>query len=58
MNFAISSDVNGTSEYYAKQNKLEKDKCHDFTHMWNLTNKTNEHKGKRKEENQETDSQL
>ena len=30
----------------------EKDKCHDFTHMWNIRNKTDEHggrEGKRKE---------
>ena len=24
----------------------EKDKYHDFTHMWNLRNKTGEHKGR------------
>ena len=25
----------------------EKDKKHDFTHMWNLRNKTDEHRGRK-----------
>ena len=31
---------------------------YDFTHMWNLRNKTNEHGGKKREANQETDSYV
>ena len=33
---------------YAKQNKSvrERQMPYDFTHMWNLRNKTDEHKGK------------
>ena len=30
----------------------EKDKNHDFTHMWNLRNKTNEQSKKREQERQ------
>ena len=37
--------MDGTRVYYAKQSKLEKDK-HDFTHMWNLRNKKDEHRGR------------
>ena len=47
-----------TSVYYAKQNKSVKERqiLYDFTHMWNLGNKTDEcvrrEKGKgKKEEN-------
>ena len=47
--------MDGAREYYTKRNKSEKDKYNDFTHMWDLRNKTNEHRGK-KEANQETDS--
>ena len=34
--------------YYAKWNKSEKDKYDNFTHMWNLRNKTDEHRGQEK----------
>ena len=38
----------------SKINQSEKEKYHiNFTYMWNLRNKTNDHRGKR-EENQET----
>ena len=40
--FMTPKEVRG---YYVKQNKSEKDKYHDFTHMWDLRNKTNEHMG-------------
>ena len=41
------SDLDGATEHIAKQDKSEKDK-YDFTHMWNLRNKTNEQRvGKR-----------
>ena len=38
-------------EYYAKINKSirERQKAYDFIHMWNLRNKTDEHRGKEKE---------
>jgi len=34
--------------YYAKPNKSVREKKipYDFTHMWNLRNKTGEHRGK------------
>ena len=40
-------DVDGTRMHYAKQSKSEKDKyMTDFTHMWNLRNTIDEHKGR------------
>lgn len=36
--------------------ELVKDKYHDFTHTWNLRNKTNEQRGKDRQTNQKTDS--
>ena len=33
--------------HYAMLNKSEKDKYHDFTHMWNLRHKTDESKGRK-----------
>ena len=38
--------------YYAKQNKSVRERQipYDFTHMWNLRNKTNEQGGKEKRE--------
>ena len=29
----------------SKRSQSEKDKCHDFTHMWNLGNKTDKQRG-------------
>ena len=45
-------------EYYTKRNKSVREKQipYDFTHMWNLRNKTNEQRGKKREINQEIDS--
>ena len=43
-NLALCNNVDGTRVHYAKRNKSEKDKYHDFTHMCNLRYKTNEHK--------------
>ena len=50
--------MDGASEYYAKQNKLvgERQIAYDFSHMWNLRNKTNDHRGEKRDTNQETDS--
>ena len=46
----------GAKIYYAKQNKSMREKQipYDFTHMWNLRHKTDEHmgrEGKKKERN-------
>ena len=40
--------MNGTRRYYAKKNKLVRERqiSYDFTHMRNLRNKTDEHKGR------------
>ena len=36
--------MDGARVYYAKQNKSEKDKYHMISLMWNLRNKTDEHR--------------
>ena len=43
--------VDGARMYYAKQNKSirERQIPYDFTHLWNLRNKTDEHMGRREE---------
>ena len=44
-NLAIWEKVDGSWEYHAKWNKLDKDKLKKrkyFTYMWNLKNKANE----------------
>ena len=40
--------MDGTRVYYAKRNKSvrERRRSYDFTHMWNLRNKTDKHRGK------------
>ena len=40
--------MNGAREYYAKCNKISQKKTvlYDFTHRWNLRNKTNEQREK------------
>ena len=39
--------MDGTERYYAKQNKSVRERqIHDFTHMWNLRDSTDEHKGR------------
>ena len=43
--------MDGARQYYAKQNKSEKDKYHiSFIHMWNLRNKISKQKKKKKRE--------
>ena len=43
----ICNNVDGLRVYYAKQNKsVRKRQIHDFTHMWNLRNKTDAHRGR------------
>ena len=40
--------MDGTRGYYAKQNKSirERQLSYDLTHLWNLINKTEDHRGK------------
>ena len=40
--------MDGTREYYAKQNKAVRERQipYDFTPVWNLRNKTDEHRGR------------
>ena len=40
----ICNHMNGSREYYAKGSKLVRERqiLYDFTHLWNLRNKTNE----------------
>jgi len=40
--------MDGTRGYYAKQNKSVRERQipYDFSHMWNLRNKTDEHRGR------------
>ena len=40
--------MDGAREYNAKQNKSVKERKipYDFTHMWNLRNKTDKHRGR------------
>ena len=47
-NLAICNDMDGARVYYAKQNKSVRERqiSDDFTHLWNLRNKTDEHRGK------------
>lgn len=47
----LFSVLNRSTEYNAKWNKpvREKQIPYDFTHMWNLRNKTNEHQGEKRE---------
>ena len=47
-NLAICNDMDGAREYNAKWNKSVRERQipYDFTHMWNLRNKTNEQREK------------
>ena len=51
-NLAICNDADRAKVYFAKQNKSVRGRQmpYDFTHMWNLRNKTDKHKGVRKKE--------
>ena len=46
--------VDGAREYYYKA--VGETNTYDFTNLWNLRNKPDEHRGKKKEAIQETDS--
>jgi len=50
--------MDGAREHHAKQNTSVRERqiLYDFTHMWNLRNKTNKQREKMRETNQETDS--
>ena len=50
--------MDGSRECNAKQNKSVRKRQipYDFTPMWNLRNKINEQREKKREANQETDS--
>ena len=47
--------MDGARGYYAKQNKSVRERQipYDFTHTWNLRNKTDEHKGRGKKKERE-----
>ena len=54
-NLAICKDVNGATEYYAKWNSQRKTYIpYDFSHMCNLRNKTDGHKGRGKKRGRQT----
>ena len=48
-NLAICNDMDGARDYYAKRSKSvrERQRPYNFTHMWNLRNKTKKHRGKK-----------
>ena len=47
-NLTICNNIDGTGGYYAKWNKSVREQqiSHDFTHMWNLRNLTDGHRGR------------
>jgi len=47
-NLAICNDMDGTRRYYTKWNNLVRERKipFDFTHVWNLRNKTDAHRGR------------
>ena len=57
-NLGVCNDMEEAREYYAKWNKSIRERVipYDFTHMWNLRNKTNEQRGREREANQEANS--
>ena len=46
-NLGICNNVDGTRGYYANQTKSVRERSHDFTHMWNLRNITDDHRGRK-----------
>ena len=55
-NLAICNNVDGAREYDAKQNKSPREKQipYDFTYMWNLRNKTNDQREKKRQAKKQT----
>ena len=47
-NLAFCNHMDGTGGYYAKQNTSVRERhiAHDFTHMWNFRNLTDDHRGR------------
>ena len=46
-NLAICDNTDGTRVYYIKWNKSGRERqIYDFTYMWNIRNKTEEHMGR------------
>ena len=50
--------MDGATEYNVKQNKSEKDKYHVISLMWNLRNKTHEHRGREKNKIRKTEREA
>jgi len=52
--------VDGTRVYYAERNKSVRERCapFDFTHMWNLGNKMDEHRGREKKKRRKESKRL
>ena len=48
-NLAIYNDMDRIGKYHAKGNKSVRERQipYNFTHMWNLSNKTDEHRGRK-----------
>ena len=47
-NLAICNTVDGAREYYAKRNVRKRQIPLDFTHMWNIRNKTKIQRGEKR----------
>ena len=47
-NIAICNDVDGTRVYKWNKSVRERQIPYDFTHIWNLRNKTDEHRWEKK----------
>ena len=59
MSCAICNDMDGAGKYNVKENNTfrERQIPYNFTYKWNVRNKTNKQRGKRKRKrNQETDA--
>lgn len=58
MKFFLFNDMDGTRQYYAKGNMLvlEKQILCDCTHLWDLRNETDEHRGNDKKKKKDRDS--
>ena len=54
------NDVGGAGEYFTKWNLSVRERTisYDFTCMWTLRKKTDEHRKRETEANQKTDSKL
>ena len=59
-NLASCNCVDGARVYYAKQHKSvrERKRPYDFTHMWNLGNKPDEHRGRENKEREANNNRV